>query len=851
MSIPQELITRNQWVCWRLTPDKSGGKDRKMPFDPKTGKAAKSNDTSTWGTYDSAAEALDHYGYTGIGYMFSADDGYVGVDIDHCYDPQKHEFSEMAKAIIEHQATYTEFSPSGTGVHLLFKGQKPKGGCRNTQTGVEMYDGGRYFTVTGRQVPGTPDIIAEDNGALAWIHSMYIKPPGKSNGETKKGSKKKKRDTSEKLTDEEVLEKALSAGDNGLFASLYEGNWQDKYGSQSEADMALCMKLAFWTAKDAEQMDRLFRASRLMRDKWDEAHRSDGTTYGQETIAKAIEQTDQVYTPGGGVGIIEYEGQYFRVRDDRVTPLTNFVVRPVEMIETDDECEMTADFVTVRGETIRLTLMTTDLANQQKFKNLLSKRTISLAYFGGDGDLEQLKTYLSELDWPRKRGVKAMGIYEHTGRLVYVSRDGAIESGGVLVADIVQLDRYVSIVSGILDCEPLTKGALTELGKILMSYNEPAKTIPILAWCAGCFVKEHLRLGSVKFPHLFLIGQAGSGKSTTLEHVILPIFSCGRVTAATQVTSFTLMKESASSNMIPLALDEFKPSKMDRIRLGALYNHFRDSYDGHDGVRGRADLSVVTYDLSAPLVVAGEESPDEAAIRERSVELLFSKKDLKDPNRRMAFNGVMSSEEKLSDLGRTLLNTALKVTSTEVLEWHSEGKRLFNTDLPSRVISNLACCYAGLRLLEKVCAEHALSFDHVFPYKLSDCAGYLEYAVQNYLLDGDTNNQSTLEQTFEIMARMNLDPKTQYRIEEGKLYLWLAPVYDQYTKYRKDYAITGEILPYAQFRKQLQHSEYFINAAVQKKIGSENRRCWVVNFDLLRQHCDVSGFETTDIEPLV
>lgn len=279
--------------------------------------------------------------------MFSAADSYVGVDIDHCYYPQKHEFSEMAKAIIARQPTYTEFSPSGTGVHLLFKGHKPKGGCRHTQVGVEMYDSGRYFTVTGRQVPGTPDEIAQDNDALVWIHSTYIKPTGKG-GDGKKSCGKKKRSVSEKLTDEEVLEKALSAGDNGLFANLYEGNWQEKYGSQSEADMALCMKLAFWTAKDAEQMDRLFRESRLMRPKWDEAHRSDGTTYGQETITKAIENTDQVYTPGGGVGIIEYEGQYFRVRDDRVTPLTNFVVRP-EMIETDDECEMTADFVTLRG----------------------------------------------------------------------------------------------------------------------------------------------------------------------------------------------------------------------------------------------------------------------------------------------------------------------------------------------------------------------------------------------------------------------------------------------------------------------------------------------------------------------
>ena len=85
-----------------------------------------------------------------------------------------------------------------------------------------------------------------------------------------------------------------------------------------------------------------------------------------------------------------------------------------------------------------------------------------------------------------------------------------------------------------------------------------------------------------------------------MERVVLPVFSSSRVTAATQVTQFTLMKESASSNLIPMPLDEFKPSKIDKLKINALYNHFRDSYDGHEGLRGRADQSVVTYDLLAP-----------------------------------------------------------------------------------------------------------------------------------------------------------------------------------------------------------------------------------------------------------
>ena len=846
MSFPQELKDRKQWVCWRLEPDKDGGKPRKMPINPVTGKGAMSNNPNTWSDYQTAFEAYEKYGYTGIGYMFTKDDGFVGVDVDHCYNPETGEWNETAKAIIAKKPTYAEFSPSGDGAHFYFKGVKPSGSSKNSDTGVEMYETARYFTVTGKQLEGVPDTIAEDDGTLAWIHETFIKK------QKKKKSKKKKSfgGVPVEMTDDELIEKAKTSEDGEAFTALLEGNWQGAFQSQSEADMAFCKKLAFWSGKNKEQMDRIFRSSGLYRQKWDEKHHADGATYGEETLDKTIESTENVYSPGGDSPVFEFQGRYWRSKGENTYPITNFVFQPVEMIASEDETQLTTDLVTVRGETYRLTFMTTDFSNQQKFKNLLNKNAIALSYLGGDGDLELLKGYISELEWDEKRGVKAMGIYEHNGRLVFVSKDGSIESGGVAVPDIVQLDKYKSIESGIISCDPLTKDKFLEIGKLLMSYNEPAKAISILAWACGCFVKEHLRLRGVKFPHLFLIGEAGSGKSTTLERVLLPIFSGNRVIAATQVTAFTLMKESASSNLIPLPLDEFKPSKMDRIKLATLYNHFRDSYDGHEGVRGRADLSVVTYDLSAPLIVAGEESADEAAIRERSIELLFSKKDLKSADHRMAFNRILSHKEMLSDFGRTLLNAALKIAPADAEKWYAEGKGKFNSDLPSRIVSNLACCWTGLRLLEKVCIEFNIAFDAVFPFSMDICTKYMEFAAKDYLLDGGTNNQSIVEQTFEIMARMKLDPKVYYKIDGERLYLWLTPVYDLYTKYRKDYAIVGEVLTYAQFKKQLQHSEYFIAANEQKRIGTDNHKCWVIDYELLRKNCDITGFEVTEIEPL-
>ena len=102
------------------------------------------------------------------------------------------------------------------------------------------------------------------------------------------------------------------------------------------------------------------------------------------------------------------------------------------------------------------------------------------------------------------------------------------------------------------------------------------------------------------------------------------------------------------------------------------------------------------------------------------------------------------------------------------------------------------------------------------------------------------------------MSRMGLDPKVDYTFSNDGdvLYIRLAHVYDRFTKYKKDYAIFGETLTYAQFKKQLQHSDLFIDSNVQKKFGTDNCKCWVINFKTLKERCEVSGFNLTEIQPL-
>lgn len=310
------------------------------------------------------------------------------------------------------------------------------------------------------------------------------------------------------------------------------------------------------------------------------------------------------------------------------------------------------------------------------------------------------------------------------------------------------------------------------------------------------------------------------------------------------MTAFALMKESNSSNIFPQAFDEFKPSKLDKLRLNCLYNHFRDSYDWHEGIRGRADQTTVSYDLLAPIVVAGEESADESAIRERSVELLFSKKDIKDTSCKESFVWLSANTPLLSSLGRSLLNVALDTTPSEVDKWFDEGKDFFAGELPLRVRDNLCCLYCGLCLIAKLCGSLGMIWDEAFDLEREACTRYIEYGAKEYLLDGGINNKSIVEQSFEVMSRMKLKLGDDYAFENNREFLciWLAGIYDRYTRYRRDCAIVGEVLTYTQFKKQLAHCDFCVQANKSKRLGSEVHKVWVIDFKALFQWCDVEGF---------
>ena len=267
--IPEELKKLKQWVCWC---------GDKLPKNPHTGGNARSNDPKTWGTFQEAIKAKDKYDFDGIGFEFAPP--YFGVDLDKCIDK-----TDFIDEFVDGLQSYNELSKSGQGIHIICKGVLPEGGRRKGN--VEMYSEGRYFIMTGRPYNESYLTIEDCTEKIKPLHAKWI-PKTQPAGIPKPIEKLS-------LNDEEIIERARASKSGSLFQLLYQGEWQGLYNSQSEADMAFCNLLAFWTQRDKSQMDRIFRQSGLMRAKWDRSQ--SGTTYGNITLDKAILSCKEVYQP--------------------------------------------------------------------------------------------------------------------------------------------------------------------------------------------------------------------------------------------------------------------------------------------------------------------------------------------------------------------------------------------------------------------------------------------------------------------------------------------------------------------------------------------------------------------------
>ncbi|TMT85814.1 hypothetical protein E2L06_04090 [Haloterrigena sp. H1] len=643
----QTLKQRQNWICWKF--EERDGDTTKTPIKPYSDwndhQYASSTDPDTWRDYETARDYHKNSGNTdGIGFVFDADDVIVGIDLDDCHDPETGETAAWAQDIINDLNDIPwEYSPSGTGFHGyaigFLPGDKTRSGIDGEEGHIEMYEEGRFFTVTFDHVDGTGMDVKPANDRIKQVYNEHI---AEDDPEPTSESKTTETDAQPvDLEDDDIIEKAKNAKNGQDFDALWNGNFSG-YESQSEADMALCNHLAFWTGKDASRMDDLFRRSGLIRDKWDE-DRGD-KTYGERTISNAIANCSEVYEPpeepeeghlyspirekDGGYGTWEND----KNGDQYWNPITTFTVDVNAYLDDPDNDEMLIDATVVPASAAEQpydVAFTPSVFNDvRKFKDTVcTGRTTT--FDGKTQDLNALRLQILQTDAPERVGTRKIGI--HDGELV--------TPNGVFGEDW-ELDnpthRYIDSGAqveekwALRDDGEFDEEEVARICEWLPQVRDTERWYPVIGWYYSTLVTHWIREWTGQMPMLGVDGDTGAGKSGSLE-ILHKMMGLDGSPHSPKATKFAQIKLLSSTTNIPVWYDEYKPSELSQYKQDAFQDLLRRTTRGADESRGNADQTVTTYRMTAPILISGEQSIQGAAEERRTIRTQFRKTTTNNP----------------------------------------------------------------------------------------------------------------------------------------------------------------------------------------------------------------------------
>jgi len=303
------LAPYRQWIVWQAVPKANQpGKVDKLPVDPRTGRVASAQNPEVWTDPQTAIEAAQRFGQSyGVGFVFTANDPFFFLDVDHCGDGTAEGWTDTARYLCgQFPGAAVEVSQSGQGLHIIGRAARVEHGCDCKLLGSQLYTSGRFVALTGFSARGSAD--ADCTEAFRRLVAEYFPPTAVASGGAE-WTTEPRPEWSGPADDVELIALARRSNSAGAifgagvsFSDLFDANadalgrkWPDDHQGraydESGADAALAQRLAFWTGCDCERIDRIMRRSALARAKWD-----DRPDYLTRTITGACARQTEVYT---------------------------------------------------------------------------------------------------------------------------------------------------------------------------------------------------------------------------------------------------------------------------------------------------------------------------------------------------------------------------------------------------------------------------------------------------------------------------------------------------------------------------------------------------------------------------
>lgn len=493
--------------------------------------------------------------------------------------------------------------------------------------------------------------------------------------------------------------------------------------------------------------------------------------------------------------------------------LTDFTLLEAKRMRLiDDDIEgVKLTFKSCTGETLEKVGPSTVFDDIRSFKNFLG--TLDLAFKGKIDDLTDLKTWINKY-W----AIENEELHQGVKFLKVDDSFKLITSEGTITKDKIDYSIKANLNSlDILNIEAITKEELQELKKRIFKFATSDKTIAIIGTVINNLAVAHNAAIKEKLHHLLIVGESGSGKSTILANVIAAIlnFPIKDIKSIGLISNFGLIKDLSTGNY-PSLYDEFKPSSLDRYKIQKLSESFRNLYDRTTITRGDKSFKNRDFQLTRPLIIAGEESypNSEKALIERSCIVYLSRNE-RTAKHTETMQWLIKNESLLNKFGRALIDIVINMTVEEYAAMRDKVK----TNLPglnNRPLTTAVNIATGIEIFNLLLVKHGMAAFE----------GYESFIIKNIkdeILEGVEDTLSTVERMFVLYNQMLEDGRAGFTeiIDRAgdSLYIKTSEMLNEIFDFINKTG-SAEVIPLKlkDFKKQAMKAGYLIGTGSKSKV---------------------------------
>lgn len=511
--------------------------------------------------------------------------------------------------------------------------------------------------------------------------------------------------------------------------------------------------------------------------------------------------------------------------------ITDFrIIKATRIKFVDEEQEgIRLVFRSTTGEKIERVGISTVFDDLRTFKNFLG--TMDLAFKGKIDDLTDLKTWINKYYALENEEVYGgVKFIERNNELIFIENEGSISKNGIDIN--IKSDGRNN--ADVLAVEEISEEELEELIKHVFKFASPEKSISIIGTIINNLAAYQCQQLKQKLHHLLIVGESGSGKSTILENVIAPLLNYPKkdIKSIGLISNFALMKSLSDGNYSAL-FDEFKPSMMDRYKIGNISETLRNLYDRATISKGNKSLKTTDFNLCRPIILAGEESypNQEKALIERSCIIYLSRKERTEKNTE-AMEWLIKNEGLLNKLGRSLIEIILEMPVEEYQELREISKENIKV-LKNRTQNTAVNAACGMMILNKLLERHGLK-------QLDNFYEHIVKNIKEEVLEGAGDTQSLVERMLLLYNDMiddgrafNADDVVRYR-GDG-IFIKTSEMINQIHEHVSRVGADLMPLKLKDFRKQAQKAGYLLGLSNKLiKAGTKVIRYDTYSIEMLR-----------------